>query len=165
MPPNSRSSFWKSLLARALSSRSVFNSFFLSFPFHLSRWYFHYLRVKYLKFHCSYVKTRRLYLSFLFRGLHTMFHAERFVVALIADHNEWPVHNNSSLSFWTRRYDITGYRLLFVLPIFFYLNIHKTEKLLQFWDKKFLTSVARHFSTKGAVINATFLAISFFCIN
>ena len=45
------------------------------------------------------------------------------------------VHNNSSLSFWTRRYDITGDKdywevinLLLVLPILFYSNILKTEK-------------------------------------
>ena len=38
--------------------------------------------------------------------------------------------------------------LLFVLPGL-YLNILKTEKILQFWDKRFSTCVARHSSAKG----------------
>ena len=38
--------------------------------------------------------------------------------------------------------------LLFVLPGL-YSNILKTEKILQFWGKKFSTCVARHSSARG----------------
>ena len=56
------------------------------------------------------------------------------------------VYNNSSLSFWTRRYDITGdgndwevANSLFVLPILFQLNILETKKILQFRNEKRLS--------------------------
>ena len=59
------------------------------------------------------------------------------------------VYDNSSLSFRTRRYDILldkNYRevinLLSALPILFYLNVLKTEEILQFWSTKFSTCVA-----------------------
>ena len=49
---------------------------------------------------------------------------------LIADHNEWRF-----------LFELVGMNTiinsLFALPILFYLNVLKTEKILQFWDKKF----------------------------
>ena len=52
------------------------------------------------------------------------------------------VYNNSSLSFWTCRYDNRLDRndwevinLLLVLPILFYLNIPNTDKILRFSNK------------------------------
>ena len=75
------------------------------------------------------------------------------------------VHNNSSLSYRTRRYDIIwismdrNYRevinLLFASPILFYLNILKTGKILQHWDKtrKCSTCVARHSKRKWLTQN------------
>ena len=40
--------------------------------------------------------------------------------------------------------------LLFGLPFRLYLNIlTKTKKILQFWDEKFSTCVARHSSARG----------------
>ena len=42
-----------------------------------------------------------------------------------------------------KNYLLPVVNLLFALPILFYLNIVKTEKILQFWNKKFSTSVAQ----------------------
>ena len=39
--------------------------------------------------------------------------------------------------------------LLFVLPFGLYLNIFRTEEILQFWGKKFSTCVARLSSARG----------------
>ena len=65
---------------------------------------------------------------------------------LIADRNEWP--NNSSLFFffWTRRCDVTGQKLLrsnkFIIRFALYLDILKTERILQFWDKRTLSRLS-----------------------
>ena len=62
---------------------------------------------------------------------------------LIADHNEWPNRVPTIRRFL---FELVGMmslnriywevNLLFVLPILFYLNILKTEKILQFWSKE-----------------------------
>ena len=44
--------------------------------------------------------------------------------------------------------------LLFVLPFGLYLNILKTEEILQFWGKKFSTCVARLSTLMYRVIHA-----------
>ena len=74
---------------------------------------------------------------------------------LTADHNEWPytvtrrflsLLNTSARHRWI---EMIGTNLSLVLPILFHLNIFNTEKnILQFWDKKFSTCVARSFQRK-----------------
>ena len=87
----------------ALCTRfSIFFRLFLLVEF---RWFLFLFPFFFLSFREAVVSTVIL--------LDTMFNHSRW--QLIADHNEWPtiVHNNSLLSFWTRRYvTIDGQKLL-----------------------------------------------------
>ena len=81
---------------------------------------------------------QRLYLV-----MHTTLRENRLFIQYI-NHLRWQLiadHNNSSLSFRTRLY-WKVINLLFVLPGLF-SNILKTERMLQFWDKKFSTCVLK----------------------
>ena len=96
----------------------------------------------------------------IFRGENSEFnHLRR---QLIADHNERPNPYTIIRRFLfgmislDRNYRDVINLLLFVLPILFYLNVFKTEKILQFWDKIFPTYVIPAHEVKSSSVQNFF---------